>query len=540
MPSPPPPTLLRRFAAGLNRYDAIGIAIGAASLLASCLLSTWRDPYFWYDEVATATLLRDPSGIHMLRAIAHGAENNPPLYLLLMRGWSALFGTGPLSLRIVSALALSAALALAWRTLRRAYPTHAVGMGVAAVFFGAPVLLEQVAQARYYGLFVLAAAVAMSLAVAALERRKVSVALALATCLAHALLVYVHTFGGLFSAALLGAMVVVGLRRGILQPRVYVAIVTAWLLFAFWAPVLISGARMMAGRSWIPLPQRGDLFDLLARQAFWLPIVAVAAALIGVAFRRGAPNTASATVTSDDESARTQEAVVVVGAALIGVAFVAFAASRAVIPVFVERYMLPGVLGWAAIAAHLVAGASGALRATPMPRGARSAFALLYCGLALYPIAFALAVPRAERPAISFETSSEGELRSLPVVVEAGHDFLPLRFYAASDPDQFRFVADTVVAGDMRNAAGAMQELRLMEVYAREGYLGRSMVPIERFLCETNRFLVVDHPDFLLFEQRFRTAAGERERIVGRYESATVRLVEVTTQACRTSEAPGR
>ncbi len=511
-----------RLAVGLNRWDLAGIAIGILAILVSCVVATQRDPYFWYDEVATASLIRDPSLPHMMRAIADGAENNPPLYPLVLRTWSALFGTGALALRSLSALALAGALAVTWRTLRRAYPTHATAMGVAAVFFGTPAILEQLAQARFYGLFLLFASIAFALAVTALERATPTVAMAIATAIAHLLLVYTHTFGSFFSGALLAGMIVVGIRRRDLRWSIYAGIVAAWLLFALWAPVLFGGARVMTGRSWIPLPQRDDLIRVLTRQAFWFPFIAAVAVAIRVVTRQA--NVEDRPVVELGPIWRARETIVVLGLAMIAVIFGVFVLSRLTVPIFLDRYLLPAALGWTAIVAHVVAATTGAGERLAGARGLAAArvYAGLYVALALYPIAQARSQPPSRRPEVALPTEYAG----LPIVVEAGHDFLPVRYYAGADGDRYRFLLDLAVATDAANMAGAAQEHHLMVIYRRAGYLGTSVQDARHFVCTTSRFLVIDRPEFLLFERRVAPDSGVVTRQVTTYEDAPVRLVE--------------
>ncbi len=45
---------------------------------------------FWYDEAYTAMLTRFP--LRALATAAAGDDGNPPLYWLIMRIWSSLFG----------------------------------------------------------------------------------------------------------------------------------------------------------------------------------------------------------------------------------------------------------------------------------------------------------------------------------------------------------------------------------------------------------------------------------------------------------------
>jgi mannosyltransferase len=56
---------------------------------------------FWFDEAFSWRLTQFPL-VEMLRREV--LDNNPPLYFLLLKGWTALFGTSPLALRSLSVL----------------------------------------------------------------------------------------------------------------------------------------------------------------------------------------------------------------------------------------------------------------------------------------------------------------------------------------------------------------------------------------------------------------------------------------------------
>ncbi|HEX2779328.1 MAG TPA: glycosyltransferase family 39 protein, partial [Gemmatimonadaceae bacterium] len=295
--------LIRRLAGPCDQRDALGIALGCLSLLLACVLATRRNPYFWYDEVATATLVRDPSVTHMLGAIVRGAENNPPLYQLALRGWIAIFGDTALSMRLPSALCASVALAIAWRTLRRWYSTAAVSLGIGVGILGSITIIDQVAQARSYGFFLLAAASAFAATVSAMRSDRTARASLLLLFLTHLFLVYSHTLGLASSGSLLAAAVVVDAWRGRLRPLSYGAVVAAWPLFAPWVPTLLRQGKIATPRNWLLPPDREAFFAVLGAQTRLLPIalvvVAVASTLSLV--RGAAPVEDAAAVDVSDE-----------------------------------------------------------------------------------------------------------------------------------------------------------------------------------------------------------------------------------------------
>lgn len=506
---------------GLDRWDRIGIAVGCASLLLSCILSTMRDPYFWYDEVATLSLVRDPSLAHMVGAIARGAENNPPLYTVLLRGWARLFGNGALPLRLLSALFFCGALAAVWRTLRAVYSTRQVALGIACVFFGVQAVFEQAAQARFYGLFVFVTAIAFAVAVRTMSAPVVRGRDLVVTLIAHTVLVYTHMFGLLFSGAILAAMIVFDARQRRFRLALYAAVVGAWLLWALYAPLLLSGAMSMRGsRSWLARPQRDDLIRLVARQTTWLPLIAAAIAFLE--FFRKPADPGGAVVSRPHEGSGRREATIAAGVALLAVVPLVFIISRIAAPAFLDRYLLPSALGWTVVVAQLLYSTNGGRGRPRGPRWEPEALGALFCLLALYPVAFALAKPSTSRPVVAVADS----LASLPIVVESGHDFWPLLYYSPATSDRYRFLLDEGVTRDEANFAGGVQEYGLMTLYSNEGYLRHAVEQRASFECTTPRFLVLDRPEFVLYERRFAANPAFRSAVVGSYDGAPIRLVE--------------
>lgn len=501
------------------------MAIAAVALLVGSLVAHFRVPYFWYDELATWTLVSDPSLTNMVRSIWRGAESNPPLYEIVLWLWGTVAGHGELSLRLFTVLFMTASMTMLWRTLRLGYTEAPTALGIAVVFFGGQVILEQLAQARFYGLFAFCATVAIALAVEVARRREVGAGLLGATLAAHLALVYSHVFGGFFSAAILAALVFDDLRDRRVRSRLYLAIALAWLLFLPWVPAVLEQGALAEGRSWLGKPTRDDLFAVLGRQTLWVPpaiAVVVLASALAVTSGRRAPE-------ASDDGAGARRALVLIAAAVLAVVPAVFLLSRVVVPIFLDRYLLPSAFGWAVVMAHVASQLARQHEETRSRRQWRQGFvtttsALLFCALAIYPTAFALARPVASRPDVAVGAG----LETLPVVVESGHQFWPLRRYAGTSGDRYRFLLDDVVAADSANAPGGAQEQQLMRLYARLGYLGRSVEDASQFLCSQQRFIVVDRPGFTWFERRVRGSDAYRSTTLGAYLDSTVRLVERT------------
>ena len=77
--------------------------------------------------------------------------------------WANTFGSGVLSLRLYSSAAMCAALLVTWKTIRRYYGMWATAFGSLLIWGTSGTLLDQNAEGRYYGLYMLAVALAVEM-----------------------------------------------------------------------------------------------------------------------------------------------------------------------------------------------------------------------------------------------------------------------------------------------------------------------------------------------------------------------------------------
>jgi hypothetical protein len=78
-----------------------GIALLSVVYFADILLKA-SQKCFWFDELFAVYLCRLPSFTSTWSAVTHGADFNPPLFYLLMRGAQRLFGEGLIATRLPS------------------------------------------------------------------------------------------------------------------------------------------------------------------------------------------------------------------------------------------------------------------------------------------------------------------------------------------------------------------------------------------------------------------------------------------------------
>jgi mannosyltransferase len=134
--------------------------LAALVVLAAALrLSTLDLQSFWYDEAYVPVHTLHPSLMATLRSVEH-RENTPPLWYVLIWAWSRIFGTGMIALRLPSALAGIATVAVAWGIGQQLAGRRAA-IATAALVATNPLLVWYSQEARAYGLFVFIAALAM-------------------------------------------------------------------------------------------------------------------------------------------------------------------------------------------------------------------------------------------------------------------------------------------------------------------------------------------------------------------------------------------
>ena len=121
-------------------------------LAAALRLSTLDVQSFWYDEAYVPVHTLHASLGATLESVVK-SENTPPLWYVLVWGWSRVFGTGEVALRLPSALAGIATVAVAWG-IGHELAGRRAAIATAALVATNPLLVWYSQEARAYGLFV--------------------------------------------------------------------------------------------------------------------------------------------------------------------------------------------------------------------------------------------------------------------------------------------------------------------------------------------------------------------------------------------------
>ena len=257
----------------MSRGEVLLLCCSVASLIISCFIWSARKQA-WMDEIFTWKEASDRSLWHLYWAIQHGADGGQPLFYTTAWLWVKAFGASVLSLRLYSCAAMCGALLVTWRCIRRVYGLWATAFGVLWMWGSADLLLDQNAEGRFYGLYMLAVAVAVDVYLRLAARATPTRLLLLYSLFAQAALVLTHVLGLFYSGMILLALVLFDALDGRFRIKVYLFHAAGWLALLVWAPAI--RASMAAGKphGWIPVPNLSRFFDTYL--LLGLPSVAIA------------------------------------------------------------------------------------------------------------------------------------------------------------------------------------------------------------------------------------------------------------------------
>lgn len=335
-PLPPAPTRLRLL-----------LGLGAALLIAAVLRLRGLDLFgFWSDEVYSARLALRPV-VDLIGETSH--DVHPPLYYVLLHGWTLLFGSSDWALRSMSvALDLAGAVAIFHLALT-VTRNQAIAWMALALHVVSPFAILYAQEARMYSLLLLGSALSTSYLVRGLERgaRSDWAGYLVATLC----VLYTHIFGVFLYVAQAGFAswrwfrrgrpggARAGLRWGALQAAMLVA-------FAPWALVILrqmlwaKGARA-TGDWWIPVPPVkalvGPIWTFVGQS---YPLLALCAGLLGYlgfrVWRDRRKEVAAGPALGDADR------LVLLALCVATPILLSFAESRVGVPIFVARFMMPG------------------------------------------------------------------------------------------------------------------------------------------------------------------------------------------------------
>ncbi len=454
--------------------------LGVCSLLGSCILWSLRKQ-MWGDEVFTVTELRDPSLLHLLRAVPHLGGAGMPLFYLTAWPWAHLFGSSDLSLRLYSSVGVCAAFLVLLAAMRRRFSSSAAFLGVAFGLFASLTVLDQNSEARSYGLYLLLCAVAIAQALKVAETPKPTTRDLVLLALSQAGLVLGHILGLIYAGLLLLALIAADVGQRRFRARVYLACAAGWLALLPWIPAIQASAAVGRPHGWIAVPTLSDLgisfsFWLFTGLYWQLPHLPAAIILAGwfIAAACVAVLVLAAIIGFKTDRPG-QRAACLLGLALLLGPAAFFVVSHIAAPIFLPRYLIPSALGISILAVAWTECSKA---------GKGTAAIVLSIAVLLLPIASALLARPASLDVARIDRLAAGRF----VVCDSLKDFMVMTRYSIR-PDLPEYPLDQAAANTV---PGADADVRLLTNYRREGFLAVNL-PDPSQILDRKSFLMLDN-----------------------------------------------
>jgi hypothetical protein len=491
------------------------LCCSVASLVISCFIWSSRKQA-WMDEIFTWKEASDRSLWHLYWAIQHGADGGQPLFYTTAWLWVKAFGGSVLSLRLYSCVAMCGALLVTWRCIRRVYGLWATAFGVLWMWGSAGLLLDQNAEGRFYGLYMLAVAVVVDVYLRLAARSTPTRLLLLYSLLAQAALVLTHVLGLFYSGIILLTLVLFDALAGRFRIKVYLFHAAGWLALLVWAPAI--RASMAAGKphGWIPVPSLSRFFDSYffwdylpwlslvqshapgflfqicrqgVRVAILLPIAVVLFFTARKFLRAARPF-----------SPTIEDALLLVAFALLSMPIVLFVVSHLLTPVFVARYLLPSGIGVSIVLAAFASRLSSYVPDFLRP-AQRLVSMLMVLFLVTCPVSSALLRgSAADNPRFLDVARLDGMVSpDAAVVIGWQQDFDKIMRYTGKPGVHYYFLLDWPAA--LAGPPAYVLDYHLLHAYQDAGYYSPKIHDSHAFLCSHNDFLVLDTHVLVPMEQ---------------------------------------
>jgi hypothetical protein len=471
------------------------------SLLASCIL--WSPhKQAWMDEIFTWKEVSDPSLWHLYYAIQHGADGGMPLFYTTAWLWAQAFGVGVLTLRLYSCIAMCAALLVTWRTIRRVYGVWATAFGVLAFWGTSNLLLNQNVEARFYGLFLLAVAIAVNIYTLLVQQPAPKRGLLVLSFFSQAALVLTHVLGIIYGALILLALICSDVAKRRFRPAAYICHAAGWLALLVWIPGIRASMAAAKPIPWIMMPKMQSLVSAYAFEAFqqWLLPLQLHSEAMFETVRREMdmvmliPFTLvfllglrRLVLSQQGRRSEPRSALLLVAYLLLAVPVVLFFLSHLLTPVFVHRYFLPSGIGLAIILADFADVLGSDSRSSP-----RVVWGVVGLLLAISPVLSVLALPPLDlsREYLDVERLDRVVPPNIAVVAGWQEDFSKLMRFSHNPQNRYYFLLDWPAA--LAGPTGFVLDYHLMKAYRDSGYYTTNIQDRDEFLCSHADFLVLD------------------------------------------------
>jgi hypothetical protein len=478
------------------------VCCAVLSLVIACVVCSLHKQA-WTDEVFTWRELSDPSLWHLYNAVQHGADGGMPLFYTTAWLWAKAFGTAVLSLRMYSCVAMCAALLVTWRTLRRFYGTWATAIGVLTFWGTSGLVLDENAEARFYGLFLLTVALTLNIYTRLIVQPAPKLRLLVLSLFSQSALVLSHILGVIYGGLILLGLILSDAARRRFRPRVYLFHAAGWLALLVWLPSIRASMAVGKPHGWIGKPQLKYLFPaylfapfeqwflLLERHsgdARWkmvhhvveIPMLIALAVILLLGLRK---LLAAEQRTSPDPGS----ALLLAGYLLLSAPLILFVLSYLITPIFLARYMLPSGIGLAIVLADFADA-----RGSDSPASSRLVWAGVATFLAILPMLSSLVMPplSSSWQYLDVQQLDHTVPANIAVVTDWADDFAKLMRYSNNPHSQYYFLLDWPAA--LAGPKPAVTSYHLLASNRDVGYYSRSIQDSNAFLCSHSDFLVLD------------------------------------------------
>ena len=482
--------------------ETLLVSCAVLSLVIACVVCSLHKQA-WTDEVFTWRELSDPSLWHLYYAVQHGADGGMPLFYTTAWLWARAFGTAVLTLRMYSCVAMCAALVVTWRTLRRFYGTWATAFGILTFWGTSGLVLDENAEARFYGLFLLTVALALNISIRLMVQPAPKLRLLVLSLVSQSALVLSHVLGILYGGLILLGLILSDAAQRRFRPRIYLFHAAGWLALLVWLPSIRASMAVGKPHGWIGKPELAYLFPaylfapfeqwflLLERHsggARWRMVhhVAEFAMLIALAVIL-LPGLRKLLAAEQRTSPDPGSALLLIGYLLLSAPLILFVVSYLVTPIFLARYMLPSGIGLAIVLADFADA-----RGSDSPASSRLVWVVAASFLAILPMLSSLVMPplRSSKQFLDVQRLDHTVPENIAVVTDWADDFAKLMRYPRSPHSNYYFLLDWSAA--LAGPKPDVTSYHLLSSNRDVGYYSQSIQDSDAFLCSHTDFLVLD------------------------------------------------
>jgi hypothetical protein len=403
---------------------------GAAVALVLIVYATVRSVFaaastpFWYDEVCTWIVARQPSVSGIYDALRHAADSHPPLFYLIERFSASLIKNEHIALRLPSIVGFAIVLWCVFLVVK-SRSNGTVALVCTAAILMTTLYEPYATEARGYSL--VAACIAFGLvcyqrAPATRWMLLLGISLALAEALHYYAILSIAPFWAAEGALLL--------KTKQFRWKVWLALACSFLPLAVFWPLLMQFKANYGTHIWLP-PALGNITPIYG----WFfhtgtPIGIGVAAVLSVVLVIALISPAMATPPAAEPPAHE----LVLALVFLALPFIGFAATKIGHGTMYNRYVLPGVLGMAMAGGYLLLWSG---------RKSVAIFAVFVLSVVAFQERSFWVTHRGHltvvhTPAEDLERLLGGltRYRDLPVVISDGLEYLPMAHYAL--PEQAR------------------------------------------------------------------------------------------------------